>query len=96
MKTSGNSYSSAIKLLTGLIVAGVVLGLEVGYYIARQVKGTAVAVVERLSSLQQNDVSQLEAGIRALSPGDLTMTAAVVTQPIQNPGKDEPGVTAPP
>ena len=88
------NYDRAVKILLTAIVVGVVLGLAVGFYIARQVKTATVAVVNRLTSLQEHCVSDLEAGIRALSQGDLTVKVQAVTKPIENPGKDEVGVAA--
>ncbi len=85
---------AASRIGMAAVFVAVVLGLAVGFLIARQVKRPIVAVVERLGTLQRSDVTALHAAISAMAEGDLSVTVEPTTQPIANPAKDEVGLAA--
>ncbi len=89
-----SNYNRSFKILLGAMVLGALIGLGMGLYIARQIKGAVVMVVGRLSSLQSICVTNLEHGIKAIAAGDLTVDVQPATPLIPNPGKDEVGMAA--
>ncbi|MEO8539871.1 MAG: methyl-accepting chemotaxis protein, partial [bacterium] len=93
-EAAASSESSAMMLLSGMSVVAILVGLGIGYYIARQMKTSIGVVVNRLSSLQRVCVTNLENGIKSLSAGDLTIDVQPATPLIPNPGKDEVGKAA--
>ena len=93
-KEASSSASSSTQLMVVMSIVALLMGLGVGYYIARQVKRAATQVVDRLTSLQEHCVSDLESGIRSIASGDLSVFVQPVTKPIPNPAKDEIGTAA--
>ncbi|MGO9955465.1 MAG: methyl-accepting chemotaxis protein [Solirubrobacteraceae bacterium] len=93
--TSNNStYSTAKTLGIGLLVLLTVVALGIAFLVSRSIKAGVDVVLDRLSSLHDHCVTNLQAGIEALAHGDLTVPVQAVTKPIENPSKDEIGQVA--
>ena len=72
------------------IVAGA-LGLGLAYYIARTIKNSVGAVVNRLESIESHCLTDLESGMNAFADGDLTLAVQPVTPRIASYTNDEVG-----
>ncbi|MGE3073064.1 MAG: methyl-accepting chemotaxis protein [Dehalococcoidia bacterium] len=92
-KTVSAASTTAKVGMIAMLVA-VALGLFVGVFIARQIKRPLVTMVEKLRSLQTEDVTALYNGMTAMAQGDLTKVVTPVTEQIPNPSGDEVGVAA--
>jgi methyl-accepting chemotaxis protein len=84
----------ASKIGIVVVVIATVLGLAIGFFIAREIKRPIVAVMQRLATLQSEDVTSLNNGIAAMARGDLSVHLTPVTEPIKKPSKDEVGMAA--
>jgi methyl-accepting chemotaxis protein len=91
---AASSASSARMLLIGVTVVAAVIGLGVGFYLARSVSGAAMAVVTRLKSIQEYCLADLQAGMEALAAGDLSIAVKPVTPKIDKYSRDEVGQAA--
>ncbi len=90
-KTNENSANKANTIAMVVAIIAGVLGLGIGFYIARNIKGGVATIVSRLESITNNCVTALQNGIKGVEQGDLTLDAQPVTPKIPNPGKDEIG-----
>ena len=90
----GASAASLAQTLTiGLGLLGTLLGLVVGFFLARSIVNGVKAVQGIMTSLADNDVAQLEHGLEALSNNDLTVKVYSTTNPVESYGSDEIGAT---
>ena len=85
--------SASSSRLQALIVCAVaaLFGLALGFHISRTIKKSVSIVQSKLSSMQANELTALEAGIRAIELGDLTVEANAATPPIERYNNDELG-----
>ncbi|HXU24509.1 MAG TPA: methyl-accepting chemotaxis protein [Tepidiformaceae bacterium] len=85
--------SAARSRLQALIVcaAAALFGLALGFHISRTIKKSVLVVQSKLSSMQENELTALEAGIRAIELGDLTVEAQATTPTIDRYNHDELG-----
>jgi len=88
--TSGTGRSVAIVVL----VAGVTAGLFVSVRVSASIRNGVTDVQNTLTAMTDHCVSELEAGLSALSQNDLTVEVHAVTNPIAQYGSDEIGQTA--
>ena len=93
-KTSSSTYSSARTLGILLLVLAIALGIGIATLVSRSIKLGVDVVLDRMTSLRDHCATGLKAGIQALADGDLTVSAEAVTEPIENPAKDEIGQVA--
>jgi methyl-accepting chemotaxis protein len=79
-----------------LVVGGlaILLGAGIAFWITRGVKRGLAPVLQRLESLQENEVSGLVAGIDAMAKGDLTHPVEHATEAIGAYSGDEIGDAA--
>jgi methyl-accepting chemotaxis protein len=80
--------------IVGLHALFVVIMATVCIFIAEYIRRSALSVQAALTSMARHDASSLERGLAALSTGDLSVQAAVTTQPISHFGGDIIGQTA--
>jgi len=81
--------ATQIAIFTSILAA--LVGFGIAFLIARTILNSVKAVVNRLESIEQNCVADLEIGIRALADGDLTVSVVAVTPKIESYPKDEVG-----
>jgi methyl-accepting chemotaxis protein len=86
---SASAAASKVSVIAAILA--IALGIGIAYFIARGIKRPVDEVLERLSSLEENDAASLSAAIDAVANGDLTREATIVTPEIENPGHDEVG-----
>ena len=91
---AASSASSARTMLLGVTGVAMLVGLGIGFYIARRIKSDVAQVQSRLLALEENDLTALQTGIQGVESGDLTVDAQTKTPKIDNPGKDELGQMA--
>jgi methyl-accepting chemotaxis protein len=89
-----SAYTSSRTLIIAVLVLSVLLGAGIAYLIARSIRRNVRQVLDRLSSLRDHCATGLERGLGALSQGDLTVTTAAVTPPIESWSNDELGDVA--
>ena len=77
-----------------VLVVGVAAGLFVSVRVSTSIRKGVAAVQDTLTAMTDNCVSELEAGLGALSHNDLTVEARAATNPIAEYGSDEIGQTA--
>ncbi len=94
VKSNASTYSSAQTLGIVLLAIAVLVGLAIAFLVSRSIKRNVDLVLDRLTSLRDKCATNLKAGIEALAQGDLTVAVQAVTQPIENPSKDELGQVA--
>ena len=91
---AASSASSARILLIVITAVAVVFGAGLAFWLGRSIASASRAVVARLVSIQDHCLADLQAGMRALASGNLTVFVKPVTPKIDNPGKDEVGQAA--
>ena len=89
---SAQSASSAATRNAILFAIGAAaLGLGLAYYIARTIKASVAAVVDRLESIETNCLADLQASMTAFADGDLTIHVEPATPQIPSYSGDEVG-----
>jgi methyl-accepting chemotaxis protein len=91
---ASDSADQARTLSLAIAIGAALLGLGIGYYIARSIKTATQAVVERLTSLQQHDLADIQTAMGRFAEGDLTVTVTPRTQKIAKYSRDEVGQAA--
>ncbi len=86
--------SSARNTALAASALAIILGLGIAYVIARSIRNGVGDVVSRLTSLTENCVTNLQAGVRAVEQGDLTYNVEIRTHKIERYGQDEIGHAA--
>ncbi len=77
-----------------LIIVGVIallLAIALAVLITRSVAAPVRALAARLRSVQERDLTDLQAGLEALAAGDLTRAVCPTTQPLGDRARDEVG-----
>ncbi|MFN8506461.1 MAG: HAMP domain-containing methyl-accepting chemotaxis protein [Dehalococcoidia bacterium] len=83
--------ASARSILMGATAAAVLLGIAIAFVISIKLRRDVRQLVGRIRSLETEAVADLEAGIRAVEQGDLTVDVRPRTPLIANPSRDEIG-----
>jgi len=90
-----SSAASTGSTVADLIPIGTVVALLVALWSAILVTSSVLRptrlLVDRLDSVDRNDLDALRTGLAAIAGGDLTHPAAPSTEPIAEPGHDEIG-----
>jgi methyl-accepting chemotaxis protein len=86
-----DAYHGARTKTIILLVLAILAGAIMSVLIVRSIRRTTTAVVARLRSLRERDTAALRDGLQHMADGDLTVTAAVVTEPIERLPADELG-----
>ncbi len=81
-------------LSIGLGLLAMLLGLAVGWFLARSIVNGVKAVQAMMTSLAENDTAELEVGLAALAQNDLTVAIHTATPRIDRHGSDEIGQAA--
>jgi methyl-accepting chemotaxis protein len=84
-----SNKSSSTTMTIIVLILSVLVGSGIAILVSRAIKNTVDLVLDRLSSLRDHCATNLKAAIEAMASGDLTVTAEVVTKPIENPSEDE-------
>ncbi len=92
--TSASTYNSARTLGIVLLLVAIGLGLLIAALVSRAIKRGVDVVLDRMTSLRDQGASSLLDGIEALAEGDLTVPVESLTEPIENPARDEIGQVA--
>ena len=79
------------ELVVGALVIALVSALVIAYLIARSMTRGVAPVLDRLRMLREHCSADLQAGLQAMSEGDLTVRVTPVTPLIPDPAKDEIG-----
>ncbi len=82
------------QLGIGLGIFAVVVGVGIGFFISRRIKNDVALVQSRMTSIEENCLTALQAGIQGVEQGDLTIDAQSTTAKIENPTRDELGQMA--
>jgi methyl-accepting chemotaxis protein len=93
-QTADSTYSSARTLIIGFVIVAVLAGLAVGLFLARSISGALKHVVQRLTSVQEHCLADLNTGMTAMAGGDLTFVVTPVTPKIDKYPTDEVGQAA--
>jgi len=81
----------ALQLGIGLMVAASLIGLGLGFFLARSMAKAAKLMAHTAEQIAQVDLAALEANTLAIANGDLTQTVSVQTQPLTYTSGDEMG-----
>jgi methyl-accepting chemotaxis protein len=93
-KAASQAYASARTLSLALLAGAILAGLAGAVWLALTTKRRLDTMVDRLTKLETNCVSDLQAAIEAMAEGDLTRMVTPTTTPIEHPGTDEIGDAA--
>ncbi|MGE3910116.1 MAG: methyl-accepting chemotaxis protein [Chloroflexota bacterium] len=88
------SADFAIKLIVGLSLLALVVGLGLALSLARSITGAVRMVADAAQRIGQHDLPALANVAKALARGDLTQNATISVQPIAILGHDELAVMA--
>ncbi len=88
------SATGGKRMIIIVAIIAVLLAGLCAFLITRGITRGVGAILERLGSLRDNDSTELAAGLRAVSGGDLTHAVTPKTTAIANPGSDEIGRVA--
>ena len=87
----GGDVAALQTEIIGLNLLSAAVGVALGIWITKSIKGPITQLANRLDSLAQNCVPGLGSGLEALAIGDLTLELKPVTTPVPAPGRDEVG-----
>ncbi len=87
--TSAATRSNNITI--ALLIGCVVFGVGISYIVSHSIKKPVNELSQRLNSIEQICMTELEIALSKLESGDLTYPVVPQTKPIDNPGKDELG-----
>jgi methyl-accepting chemotaxis protein len=88
---AADALSAARTKVIILLIAAILAGASLSVLIVRSIRRTTSDVVGRLRSLRERDTAALRDGLQHLADGDLTVSAAVATEPIERLPGDELG-----
>ncbi len=89
-----STYDSGLRSISVALLAALVAGLGLSWYLARRLTRDVLAVQRMLNSMAEHCTTWLERGLAALARNDLTLKVWSETEPIGHPGSDEIGQTA--
>ncbi|MGA2926544.1 MAG: methyl-accepting chemotaxis protein [Solirubrobacteraceae bacterium] len=94
LKSNDSTYNTAITLAIAQLALAIAIGIAIAWLVSSSIKRGVDVVLDRLRSLRDRCAANLKAGIEALAKGDLTVAVQAVTEPIENPSRDEIGQVA--
>ena len=86
-----DAFHNARTTIIVLLLLAIAFGAVASFLLVRAIRRTTGDVVARLRSLRERDTAALRDGLQHMADGDLTVTAAVVTEPIERLPGDELG-----
>jgi methyl-accepting chemotaxis protein len=93
-KQSEDRAAAARRLIFGGLVAALLLGFALAFFISGRMASRIAAVVERLATLRDRDTTDLREGLDRFAAGDLTVTVQPTTEPLVDDSTDELGQLA--
>ncbi|MCW3007684.1 MAG: methyl-accepting chemotaxis protein [Solirubrobacterales bacterium] len=91
---SQSTYDASQKLIIILLAIAIGFGMVVAFLLTRSISRGVHEVLDRLSRLGDNCVTDLRGGLQAVSDGDLTVEIVPVTPAIDRISRDEIGDVA--
>lgn len=91
VKKSQGVVASANRSTVVLLIVSVLAGVGIAWFVASSVKRPVAELSNRLSSLENHCMTELEMAIKKMQNGDLTHKVVPVTTPIPDPSNDEVG-----
>jgi methyl-accepting chemotaxis protein len=92
--SADSTYSSARTFIIIFVVIAVLLGFGIALFLSRTISGALKNVVQRLNSVQEHCLADLNSGMTAMAGGDLTFGVTPVTPKIDKYPNDEVGQAA--
>ena len=93
--TSGNATKTNAQIgIAVLTLLALLVAAAATFFLSRQLRSVAQAILAGLRSLEQRDASDLRAGLERVAGGDLTKEVVSVTPPLDPAGNDELGQIA--
>src|ERR1035438_1556757 len=93
-KDISSTYSSSRTQTIVLLVISLIIGMGLAFVVSGSIKRAVDVALDRLTSLCDRCMTYLREGMQAFADGDLTRSYLPVTEPIENPAKDELGQIA--
>ncbi len=93
-EATSSSYSSARTLVIVLLLAALAIGAAAAFFITRGIRRSVAQVLDRLTSLREQDTTDLRAAMDRMAQGDLTAEVAPTTTRIERWTNDELGDVA--
>jgi methyl-accepting chemotaxis protein len=91
---ANDTYSSALTLLIIIMFFTVLLGLLIAFIISKYLQNVIAQISNRIESLSDICISNLSNGCSQLAEGDLNISIATGTKPLDIINKDEIGILA--
>jgi len=91
VRSNAATYNSAVTLGIGLVGLAIAIGLALAILISRQIRGSVLAIQERLSMIKEKGADRLRLMLEKLSAGDLTNQMNATTTPLTGFPGDELG-----
>jgi methyl-accepting chemotaxis protein len=85
------SYASARTQAIVLLIIALLVGFAIAFFVARGITRIVREILQRVQSLSDNCLSDLQTGLTRMSEGDLTHATTPVTKPIEDYPNDELG-----
>jgi methyl-accepting chemotaxis protein len=86
-----DTFTSARTTSIVLLVIALAVGFAIAFFVARGITRIVADILQRVRSLGDNCLTDLETGLTKMSEGDLTHTTTPVTKPIERFPNDELG-----
>jgi methyl-accepting chemotaxis protein len=93
-RESAAAYSRAHSAVVSFVLAAVLMGSLIAWFISRQITSTLAQVSGRLETLRHVDITNLGIAAAALAQGDLTVSVTTGTELLAIHSKDELGQMA--
>jgi methyl-accepting chemotaxis protein len=91
VQNARSAASSGTRLIAIITVIALLTALALAVWVTRSVVRPVKALAERMTSLDENDLTSLSGGLDAIAGGDLTHEAHATTTPIEVTSSDEVG-----
>ena len=91
VKSNASTYSSAKTIGIGLLVLVIVLGFGIAFLVSRQIRGSVVAILERVETIKDRGAKRIREALERLAEGDLTDEIQMTTSASSGFPRDELG-----
>ncbi|MGA2011597.1 MAG: methyl-accepting chemotaxis protein [Solirubrobacteraceae bacterium] len=91
LASDSSTYSTARTLGIGLLVLAIAGGMGIAFLVSRQIRGSVMAILERLDMLKVKGADQLSEGLKWLAEGDITHEFPITSSPMSDFPGDELG-----
>jgi methyl-accepting chemotaxis protein len=86
-----SAAGAGTRLIAIITLVALLAAVALALWVTRSVVRPVKALAERMTSLDEDDLTSLSAGLDAIASGDLTQPAQATTAPIEVTGTDEVG-----